>query len=209
MNNVGNYFSAYADGASENSHGKLESSYFVVNSQYATYMLGGGGNHNVYITIENKAGEVLGLYRNTRFTDFPAGDYTLEERRAMIGNTVFLANFVGYKVSLADFMGEEVRFVIHDYASSGWGVVYFDELNTYYGAADLLPEGQLVAENLLANKEALNAELALEVSEQGDYTLASYEAYVAKLAEAKALVNDIAVTQATVDNAVTRLLKLV
>jgi|GEM_PF-3090175 len=205
MNNVGNYFSAYADGASENSHGKLESSYFVVNSQYATYMLGGGGNHNVYITIENKAGEVLGLYRNTRFTDFPAGEYSLEERRAMIGNTVFLANFVGYKVSLADFMGEEVRFVIHDYASSGWGVVYFDELNTYYGAADVLPEGLLVAENLLANKEALNAELALEVSEQGDYTLASYEAYVAKLAEAKALVNDIAVTQATVDNAVNAL----
>ena len=197
MFNVGKYFSSYADGAQEASHGNLASSYFTVGSQYATYMLGGAGNHNVYITIENEAGEVLALYRNTKFTDFPAGDYSVEDKRAMIGNTVFLANFVSYKVDLSAFEGQKVRFVIHDYASSGWGVVYFDQLNTYHTEE---PEG-ILAENLLANKDALLAELALEIIEQGDYTADSYNVYLEKLAAAKALVSDIAVTQATVDAA--------
>ena len=201
MFNVGKYFSSYADGAAEGSHGTLSSAYFTVNSNYATYMLGGAGNHNVYITLENENGDVLALYRNTRFTDFPAGDFSLEDRRAMICNTVFLANFVTYKLDLSEFMGEKVRFVIHDYASAGWGVVYFDELNTYYTSEDELPEGALLAENLLASKDALNAEIALEIAEQGDYTADSYNVYLAKLAEAKALLGDIAVTQATVDQA--------
>ena len=197
MFNVGKYFSSYADGASENSHGTLKSSLFVAGSQYATYMLGGAGNHNVYITIEDKDGNVLALYRNTKFADFPAGEYSIEERREMIGKTVFLANFVTYKVDISAFEGQEIRFVIHDHASSGWGVVYFDQLNTYHTAE---PEG-ILAENLLANKDALKAELSLEIAEQGDYTLDSYNAYLAKLDVAKALLGDIAVTQTDVDNA--------
>jgi len=102
---------------------------------------------------------------------------------------------------MSAWMGQEVRFVVHDYASSGWGVVYFDELHTYYPAEDLIPENALVAENLLANKEALTAELSLEIAEQSDYTADTYNAYLEKLAEAKALVSDIAVTQETVDRA--------
>ena len=200
--NVGKYFSSYADGASEASQGTLASPYFIANSDYATYMLAGAGNHNVYITIENKNGEVLALYRNTKFADLPAGLDDWNEQRELIGNTVFLCNFVTYKVDLTDFAGQEIRFVIHDYASEGWGVVFFDELNTYYTSEDAIPENAVLAENLLANKSALAAELALEVAEQGDYTLDSYNAYLAKLDHAKALVNDIAVTQATVNEAV-------
>ena len=199
VGNVGSYFSAYADGAAESSQGTLASSYFIVNSEYATYMLSGAGNHNVYITIENKAGEVLALYRNTKFADFPAGDYTDEDRHGMINNTVFLINFVTYKVSLADFMGEEVRFVVHDHASEGWGVVYFDELKTYYAQDEALPENAVLAENLLADKDALKAEIALGVTEQGDYTADSFGAYAEKLAAANSLLGDVAVSQATVD----------
>ena len=199
VGNVGSYFSAYADGAAESSQGTLASSYFIVNSEYATYMLSGAGNHNVYITIENKAGEVLALYRNTKFADFPAGDYTDEDRHGMINNTVFLINFVTYKVSLADFMGEEVRFVVHDNASEGWGVVYFDELKTYYAQDEALPENAVLAENLLADKDALKAEIALGVTEQGDYTADSFGAYAEKLAAANSLLGDVAVSQATVD----------
>ncbi len=207
MFNVGKYFSSYADGAAEGSHGNLASSYFIVNSDYATYMLGGGGNHHVYITIENKAGDVLALYRNTEFTDFneEQNKLSVDERRELIGNTVFLANLVTYKIDLTDFAGEEIRFVVHDYASEGWGVVYFDELHTYYASESELPEGATLAENLLANKDALNAELALEIAEQGDFTEDSYNAYIAKLDAAKALVNDIAVTQGTVNGAVAAL----
>ena len=205
MNNIGNYFSSYEDGADEASQGTLASPYFTVKSQYATYMLGGAGNQNVYITIENKNGDVLAIYRNTKFADFPAGDFSVEQRREMIGNTVFLANFVTYKVSLEEFSGQEIRFVIHDHASSGWGVVFFDELITYYSSEDSVPENAVLAENLLANKDELNAEIALEITEQGDYTEASYNAYIEKLAEAKALASNTTVDQATVDRIVKEL----
>ena len=197
MFNVGSYFSAYADGAAEGSQGYLASSYFVVNSDYATFMLAGAGNHNVYITIENESGEVLALYRNTKFQDLPEGLTDFDAQRELIGESVFLCNFVTYKADLSAWAGEKVRFVIHDYASEGWGVVFFDELNTYHTTE---PDGVL-AENLLADKSALNAELALEVTEQGDFTLDSYNAYLAKLDAAKELVDDIAVTQADVDAA--------
>ncbi|MBR2929949.1 MAG: FIVAR domain-containing protein [Clostridia bacterium] len=201
MNNVGSYFSAYAEGAEEGSQGTLASPYFLVNSDYATYMLGGAGNPDVYITIENKAGKVLAIYRNTKFADLPEGDYSFEEQREMLGKTVFLANLVTYKVILEDFKGEEVRFVIHDHASSGWGVVFFDELITYYSSDDEIPEDATLAENLLANKAALDAELAKAIGEQGDYTKASFDAYVAKLEEARAIALDVAVSQEAVDQA--------
>ena len=205
MNNAGDYFSAYAEGAEEYSHGNLASSYFVANSAYATYMLGGAGNHRVYITIENAEGAVLALYRNTKFTDFPAGEFSVEEKRAMIGNNVFLANFVTFKVDISAFAGQEIRFVIHDYASAGWGVVFFDELNTYYASNDLVPEYAILAENLLANKDALNEELALEITEQGDFTADSFNAYVEKVAQAKEIAGDIAATQEMVNGATTAL----
>ena len=205
MFNIGSYFSAYADGAQEASQGTLASSYFTVNSEYATYMLGGAGNPNVYITIENKDGDVLALYRNTKFADIPEGLTDYDTQRELVGNTVFLANFVTYKVSLAEFAGQEIRFVVHDHASEKWGVVFFDELNTYYASSDLIPEDAVLAENLLANKDALEAEIALEITEQGDYTADSYNAYLAKLDEAKKLADDIAATQTAVDQALAAL----
>lgn len=194
MFNVGEYFSAYADGAVEASQGRLESSFFTVGSQFATYMLGGAGNDNVYITIENKAGDVLALYRNTKFADFVDGQGT-------VGNDVFLANFVTYKVDLSAWMGEEVRFVVHDYASENWGVVFFDEVITYYTETDALPENAVLAENLLADKSALEAELALEVAEQGDYTADSYNEYLVKLGYAKDLAGLVNAKQDAVDAA--------
>lgn len=205
MFNVGKYFSAYADGVSEESQGTLASPYFVAHGDYATYMLGGAGNPNVYITIEDKDGKVLGLYRNTKFADLPPEVTDFNAQRELVGNTVFLANFVTYKVSIAEFEGMEIRFVVHDYASSNWGVVFFDELVTYYSPSENLPENAVLAENLLANRSALEEELELEVREQGDYTLDSYNAYLAKLDDAKALLNNITATQETVDNAVAAL----
>ncbi len=207
MFNKGKYFSAYANGAEEASQGTLASSYFIANSEYATYMLGGAGNPNVYITIEDKDGKVLALYRNTKFADLPADVTDFNAQRELIGKTVFLANFVTYKVSLAEFEGKEIRFVVHDHASSNWGVVFFDELNPYYASADLVPADAILAENLLANKVLLNSELRSEITEQGDYTADSYNAYCEKLAAAKALVDDIAVAQETVDQAVVALTK--
>ena len=202
MFNIGSYFSSYADGASEGSQGTLASSYFLVNSDYATYNLGGAGNPNVYLTIEDKDGKVIALYRNTMFADLPGDVTDYDAQRELIGNSVFLANFVTYKVDISDFKGQEVRFVVHDHASESWGVVFFDELYTYYGADAVIPEDAILAENLLANKDALNTELALEVTEQGDYTLDSFNAYLEKLAAAKDLLDNVTVAQSTVDRAV-------
>ncbi len=199
MFNVGSYFSAYADGASEASQGTLASSYFIVNSEYATYMLGGAGNERVYITIEDKNGEVLALYRNTMFADLPAGVDDYNAQRELVGKTVFLANFVTYKVDLSGFMGKEVRFVVHDGASKNWGVVFFDELNTYYASSDSVPENAVLAENLLADKAALEAELSLEITEQGDYTKDSYDFYVLMLEASKVVLGDAAAPQEVVD----------
>ena len=202
MNNAGNYFSAYADGASEASTGTLASPLFTVGGTgYITYMLGGAGNPRCYLTVENAAGEVLALYRNTRFADFPAGDYSLEDRRAMIGNTVFLANFVTYKADLSAYKGQQVKLVVHDLATAGWGVVFFDELNTFYAYESQIPENAFVAENLLANKTALAEELALEITAQGDYTADSFANYVEKLNAAKEIAGIEYATQTEVDNA--------
>ncbi|MBQ2805132.1 MAG: FIVAR domain-containing protein, partial [Clostridia bacterium] len=165
------------------------------------------GNHNVYVTVENSDGQVLALFRNTKFADFTEQDnaMSVEDRKAMVGNTIFLVNLVTYKVDIAEFRGQEIRFVIHDHASSGWGVVYFDELVTYYETDDAVPENAILATNLLADKTQLNAEIALEIAEQGDYTADSFNTYTEKLNQAKALVADVAVAQSTVDQALNEL----
>ena len=202
MFNVGSYFS------SEHSNkGSIASSYFTVKSKYATYMIGAAGKANVYITIEDAEGNVLALYRNTKFADLPAGVEDWNEQHQLIGVSVFVCNFVTYKVDLSVFQGMTVRFVIHDNeeGNGGFGFVLFDELNTYYASESDLPENATLADNLLANKVKLEAELALAVAEQGDYTLDSFNAYIAELAAAKALFDDIAATQAEVDSEVAAL----
>lgn len=204
MFNVGSYFSGVAEGASEGSHGTLASSFFTAKGAYATFMLGASGNPDVYITIENESGEVLAIFRNTMFCDLPQG-FTNEQWHEMIGNSVFALNFVTYKVDISAYAGQKIRFVLHDYASSYFGFANFDELITYYAEGDALPEGAVLAENLLADKSDLFAELALEVAEQGDYTLDSFNAYLEKLAAAKAVIDDIAVSQSHVDVVVANL----
>ena len=187
MFNEGKYFSGFGY---EGNKGTLSSSYFTVSEVgYITYMLGGAGNRGCYITIEDKAGNILGIYRNTKFTDFTAEENLLsvEERRAMIGETKFLANLVLYKVDLTVHVGQEVRIVLHDEAESGWGLFFFDEVRTYYESEEDITEKAILAKNELADKTELGKVLEEEIAEQGDYTLESYEAYRASYTYAKEL----------------------
>jgi hypothetical protein len=55
------------------------------------------------------------------------------------------------------------------------------------------------------DKTALSAELALEISSQGDYTTDSFDLYKQKLAAAKQLANDTTATQSAVDKATAEL----
>ena len=200
MYNVGKYFS------SEGAQGTLASPYFTANSKYATFMIGAAAKENVYVSIEDESGNVLAIYRNTKFCDLPAGVEDWNEQHQLIGVSVFVCNFVTYKVDISEFEGESIRFVIHDHEDDGgFGFIYFDELNTYYASEELVPENAVLAENLLADKAALEAELALEVTAQGDYTEDSYNAYLTALAAAKALLDDVAVPQETVNAAVAAL----
>ena len=54
-------------------------------------------------------------------------------------------------------------------------------------------------EDVLVDKTALNEEIALGITEQGDYTAYSYNEYAAKLLQAKQIANDATASQETVD----------
>ncbi|MBR1677146.1 MAG: FIVAR domain-containing protein, partial [Clostridia bacterium] len=110
---------------------------------------------------------------------------------------------VTFKADLSAYKGETLRFVIHDEATGGWGLVFFDELNTYYTSEDQLPEGATEAVNELADKAALKAALENAIKEQGDYTAESFEAYTAAVNNANEVYNYLASTKAAVENAVT------
>ena len=200
MHNVGKYFDAYGKNDLEPNKGSLTSSSFVLGGTgYISFMFGGAGNEECYIKVLNSEDEVIAIYRNTRFADFKPEHQglTVEEKRTLIGNEVFLANLVKYQADLSRYIGQELRLVVVDNASSGWGVVYFDELHTYHTEA--LGDEYLLAENQLANLEALNTLLANEITAQGDYTEQSFVAYQAAINNAKEQMNKEAIRQHVVD----------
>lgn len=203
MFNEGNYFSGYdVDGTSyESLTGTLTSSIFTLaGNGYISFMLGGAANENCYITVETTQGEVIALYRNTMFTDFPEGfilGENIEEGKAMVGNTVFMANFVKYKADLSKYIGQELKVVVHDNATSGWGLLFFDELNTY-NAGEL--EDYVLAINELADFTELNSLFDLEIKSQFDFTLESYANYQNTINNAKEMIKNIGIKQETVDS---------
>ena len=204
MNNVGNYFSAYGEDGLEVNQGTLSSSKFLLSgSGYISFMFGGAGNEECYITVEDLEGNVLALYRNTKFRDFtPEEDaLSIEEKREMIGKTIFLCNLVSYKADLSEHIGKELKVVVHDHASSGWGVVYFDELKTFHPTVDDINNYEL-AVNELANKESLEQLIENEILEQGDYTTDSFNAYKDAINNAKEVYNSISIKQSKVDELV-------
>ena len=69
-------------------------------------------------------------------------------------------------------------------------------LTVAFAAVGCTPDDQ---GGVTPDKTALRAEIALEITEQGDYTAESYQAYAAKLAAAKALADDAAATQKEID----------
>ena len=69
MYNVGKYFSG--EFGSEEHKGTLTSSYFTLGGNgYITFMLGGAGNQDCLVKVEDKDGNILAIYRNTLFADF-------------------------------------------------------------------------------------------------------------------------------------------
>ena len=193
--NVGKYFS----GANkEGGKGTLASSEFVVGGiNKISFMLGAAGNKDCYITLEKADGTVLAIWRNTKFED--VGNWQMEE----IGKTQFACNLVTYVADLSAYEGETLKIVLHDNAESVFGFFNFDELVTYYADEAELPANAYTAENQIADKTALKAAVDNALTEQGDYTEESFNAYTAKVEAAKAILDDVYATQTEVDNAKT------
>ncbi len=193
--NVGKYFS----GANkEGGKGTLASSEFVVGGiNKISFMLGAAGNKDCYITLEKADGTVLAIWRNTKFED--VGEWNSEE----IGKTQFACNLVTYVADLSAYEGETLKIVLHDNAESVFGFFNFDELVTYYADEAELPANAYTAENQLADKTALKTAVDNALTEQGDYTEESFNAYTAKVEAAKAILDDVYATQTEVDNAKT------
>ena len=204
MHNDGKYFKTKGTGT-------LTSPYFTVGGiDKISFKLGSGGKSGCYVTLENEDGEVLRIWRNYKFEDSGASN------PETTGTTKFIENFVTYIADLSDLHGERVRIVIHDEEAvdDGFGIINFDSLVTYYAGENDLPtadkqDGRPVfnAENELADMTELKALIAecAAITEQGDYTEASYTAFTEKLAAAQAVANNIASKKAAVDNALTEL----
>ena len=200
MFNVGKYFDGYAKDNLEPNHGTLTSTYFTLGGNgYITFMLGGAGNPNCFIKVEDKDGNILAIYRNTEFRDFTAEDnqLTVEERKAMIGNKINLCNLVKYKADLSQHIGKEIRIVLVDNAEMPWGLMFFDELDTYH--AEEIGSEYVLAENQLADLTEAKAVLAGKITEQGDYTEASFTQYANAVKALEEAVNNPYVTQASVN----------
>lgn len=192
--NVGKYFAG-----NEPETGKLKSSLFEVGgANKITFMLGAAGNKDCYITLEKADGTVLEIWRNAKFNDIKTG-WLKDE----IGKTQFACNLVTYVADLKDYAGQSVRVVLNDGATSDFGFINFDELVTYYAAADDVPAGAIPAVNELANKTELKTILDNALTAQGDYTAESYNAYAEKVAKAQAVYDKLSSTQAEVDEAKT------
>lgn len=197
VHNVGKYFAG-----DESRTGKLTSSLFKVGGvNKITFMLGAAGNKDCYITLENEEGATLAVWRNTKFEDIHEG-WDAEQ----IGKTQFANNLVTYVADLTEFAGETVRIVLNDNATKDFGFINFDELITYYAPGEEIPEGATPAVNELADKIALKAAVDEAITEQGDYTLDSYNAYTAKLTAAQAALDKLSATQDEVDSALSELL---
>ena len=65
---------------------------------------------------------------------------------------------------------------IVDNATTNWGVIYFDELHTYY--TEELSEEYKLAVNQLANLTEISEVLESTITEQGDYNDETFNAYV-------------------------------
>lgn len=200
--NVGNYFRG---DSKEGETGKLSSSLFTVGGQNnITFMLGAAGNKECYITLEDENGRVLEVWRNTKFNDDKVGEmggWQFDQ----VGKTQFALNLVTYVADLSAYDGQRVRVVLNDNATGGFGFFTFDELVTYYSEVDEIPEGAILAVNELANKQNLATALENVITEQGDYTEASYNAYREKVKKATAVFDNIGATQADVDAVITEL----
>ncbi len=131
----GYLYSSYASN-NESKTGTLTSSTFELGGiGYITFKLGGAKpKSNLeeanYISIYKEDGTEIAQFMNDEFND----DVTL----------------YAYKADLSGFIGENLYIVITDNATSDWGTMFIDSINTYYTDNGNLPQDAIEADNKIA-----------------------------------------------------------
>lgn len=123
----------------ESATGILRSSTFELGGTgWITFRLGGGKHPDqAYVRIvEADSGKVIARYGNDAFSEqgFPDPTQGLK-----------LANMVQYKADLAEHLGKTLYVEIVDNATSDWGVVFADDIQTFH---DIVPEPGIIARNI-------------------------------------------------------------
>ena len=198
MHNDGKYFKTSGTGT-------LATPLFTVGGiNKISFKLGSGGKDGCYVALEKEDGTVVAIWRNYKFADTGA------ENGDKVGTEKFIENFVTYIADLSDYSEQKVRIVIHDEEAEdgGFGILNFDSLVTYYENEEDLPtadkqDGRPVfdAVNELANKSDLQAAVDGAITEQGDYTTESFNAYRQAIEAAEAVLANPIAKQAAVDAA--------
>lgn len=181
----------------EGGRGTLTSSPFKVGgSGWITYLFGGGKNPSLcYLSIVDAAGgEELARFSNSFFSDKGVGTVNYGSN---------LANMVWYKADLSEFSGRTVKIRITDNATGDWGLITADSFVTYYEKAEDVPAQAVYApDHAKTDKTKLLALVDEALTERGDYTDDSFNAYTRILNEARDLLGDKFAPQPTVNGLV-------
>ena len=129
--------------------GTLTSETFTLGgSGFVTYRLGGGKNKaDCYIEFYDvTAGETAAKTYNQKFKEPSKQYYYLGYPNDLSLDGVYEANMAEYKLDLSSRLGHEIRIIIHDNATSDWGLMFVDDFITYYESASSIPSNYTVAE---------------------------------------------------------------
>ncbi len=164
-----------AGNGKEAGKGTLTSSFFTLKKNAViSFKLGGAKNPVTGLKVIDGSGNVLARFYNNEFDNG-----TLVQYYYAFDNAEEIA---------------DCRICIYDDAVSDWGLVAVDAIQTYYPDSFIIPDGAKVAINSYADRTDLKAAIAaaeaLNITELGDYTEESYNAFVAALTEARNVDNE-------------------
>jgi hypothetical protein len=131
------YFNTWKQGDLGGTHvgeagiGTLTSSTFTLQgSGHISFYLGGAKvQTTMYVSIYKADGTEVARYANSLFSDSPAINL--------------------FTADLSAFIGQDLYIQVVDNQTEDWGIFLFDAFNTYYETTDHLPQGAVVATNIL------------------------------------------------------------
>lgn len=145
FNNQGTYFlSGWA--GQENKTGVLESTAFTVGGiNKMSVSLGGAKNNSTRIElVDATTNNVVFAMKNQLFNDAMAKRYFYNGNPIDLAkDNIYMANMTTYIIDLSSFANTSLKVRIVDEATSDWGLLFVDNIITYYQNEADLPDGTL------------------------------------------------------------------